>query len=124
MGNGSKCVEYLKAEHTETGEVYNVYGVINFRYGAYVSKDKNNAVKNIEKGNKFKSFDIVKHFKGKKYMIICEAKDIDTGEEFVVYRAMYEPYKIWIRPKDMFYSKVDKEKYPNVKQEFRFEKVD
>ena len=39
----------------------------------------------------------------------------------VIYRALYDDNKLWIRPYDMFTSKVDKVKYPNVKQEYRFE---
>jgi len=40
---------------------------------------------------------------------------------YAVYRQLYGDNKLYIRPLDMFLSKVDKEKYPNVKQEYRFE---
>ncbi len=39
----------------------------------------------------------------------------------VAYRALYGDNKLWCRPYDMFLEKVDKVKYPNVKQEYRFE---
>lgn len=39
----------------------------------------------------------------------------------MVYRALYGDNELYFRPYDMFLSKVDKEKYPNVKQEYRFE---
>lgn len=42
-------------------------------------------------------------------------------KELVLYKALYDDKGIYARPKDMFLSKVDKDKYPNVKQEFRFE---
>ena len=53
---------------------------------------------------------VYKHFKGNYYLV-----------EDVVYRALYGDNGLYIRPLDMFLSKVDKEKYPNVKQTYRFE---
>ncbi len=67
--------------------------------------------------------DIVRHFKGNKYEILCFAKDSETQAEMVVYRALYGEGGTWVRPKEMFLSKVDREKYPEVTQEYRFEKV-
>jgi hypothetical protein len=52
--------------------------------------------------------------------VICVCKHTETEEELVVYE---HNGKIWARPKDMFLSKVDKEKYPNITQEYRFELV-
>ena len=42
----------------------------------------------------------------------------------MIYEALYDDHKIWVRPYDMFVSKVDKEKYPDVLQEYRFELID
>lgn len=67
--------------------------------------------------------DIVRHFKGNKYEILCIAKDSETLEEMIVYRALYGEKGVWVRPKAMFFSLVDKEKYPDVQQTYRFEKV-
>ena len=64
---------------------------------------------------------IYKHFKGNYYIVEDVAIHSETSEEYVVYRQLYGDSKLYIRPKDMFLSKVDKEKYPNVKQEYRFE---
>lgn len=64
---------------------------------------------------------IYKHFKGNYYLVEDVAIHSETGGKYVVYRALYGDYALYIRPYDMFLSKVDKEKYPNVEQEYRFE---
>ncbi|WP_315081283.1 DUF1653 domain-containing protein [uncultured Clostridium sp.] len=66
---------------------------------------------------------IYRHFKGKEYKVIDIAIHSETREEFVVYKALYDDFKTFIRPYDMFMSKVDKEKYPDIKQEYRFEYI-
>ena len=64
---------------------------------------------------------IYKHFKGNTYKVLYIAKDSETLEDLVIYQDVFNPNKIWARKKDMFLSKVDKEKYPDVVQEYRFE---
>lgn len=64
---------------------------------------------------------IYKHFKGDYYLVEDVAKDSETEEEMVIYRRLYDEGDLWVRPKDMFLSEVDHEKYPNVKQKYRFE---
>ena len=64
---------------------------------------------------------IYRHFKGNEYEVIGEAIHSETGEVLVVYRALYGGYNLFVRPKEMFLSKVDKEKYPDIEQEYRFE---
>lgn len=66
---------------------------------------------------------MARHFKGKNYLIIDIAEHTETGEKMVVYKALYGECKVYVRPLDMFLSKVDKVKYPNVQQEFRFELI-
>jgi len=64
---------------------------------------------------------IYKHFKGNKYRVLGKAEHTETKEIMVIYMALYGDFKIYVRPYEMFMSKTDKEKYPNIDQEFRFE---
>jgi len=64
---------------------------------------------------------IYKHFKGDYYLVEDVALDSETKEEVVVYRRLYGDGSLWVRKKEMFLSKVDKIKYPNCNQEYRFE---
>ena len=64
---------------------------------------------------------VYKHFKGDYYLVQDVANDSETKQPFVVYRRLYGDTGLYIRPYDMFASEVDHEKYPNVKQKYRFE---
>lgn len=67
---------------------------------------------------------IYRHFKGDYYLLIDIAIHSETKEKYVVYRGLYGNNELYIRPFDMFFSEVDKEKYPEVKQQYRFELQD
>ncbi len=66
---------------------------------------------------------VYRHFKGGLYRVEGVATHSETLEEYVVYRKLYDDHSLWIRPKEMFLSPVDKEKYPDAMQEYRFEEV-
>ena len=73
---------------------------------------------------------IYKHFKGHVYKVIAigydpeKYNDKDPSKSRVVVYENVETKEVWVRDYDMFNSLVDKEKYPNLKQEYRFEKIE
>ena len=67
---------------------------------------------------------VYKHFKGDYYLVVGIATHSETDEKMVVYRQLYGNGDLYVRPYDMFISKVDKKKYPNAKQEYRFQLQD
>ena len=46
------------------------------------------------------------HFKGGKYKLLGFGKDSETLEDVVIYQALYGANQIWVRPYDIFFSKV------------------
>ena len=77
-----------------------------------------------------KAGNIYKHFKGHVYRVVCIGYDSENYDEnnpensrLVVYEDV-DRKLVWVRPYDMFNSLVDKEKYPDVKQEYRFEEIE
>ena len=65
-----------------------------------------------------------RHFKGNEYQIIAVAEHSEDYVQMVVYKALYDEGKCYVRPLDMFMEEVDREKYPDATQKYRFEKVE
>lgn len=65
---------------------------------------------------------IYRHFKGNLYQVLHVAKHTETSEKMVVYQALYGNYVFYVRPYDMFAGVVDREKYPDATQHYRFER--
>ncbi|HKM03521.1 MAG TPA: DUF1653 domain-containing protein [Lachnospiraceae bacterium] len=71
--------------------------------------------------NSPRPYEVYRHFKGNIYQVLTLAEDCEDGSMQVVYQALYSPFKVYVRSLEVFTSKVDKEKYPNVEQEYRFQ---
>lgn len=89
-------------------------------------KEENEVQRDIRVG------DIVQHFKREwvssetseyLYKVLAIAHHTENGEKLVIYQGLYAPFKICARPYAMFMSEVDRGKYPDIKQKYRFEKV-
>ena len=89
---------------------------------------------------KFVSGDIVQHFKREMisleeldknpnlylYEIVGTSRHTETGEEMMIYKPLYntecvDGVDFVARPLSMFMSEVDHDKYPSIKQKYRFE---
>lgn len=80
--------------------------------------------KEADSMNSPKAGEQYRHFKGRDYEIVALATHTETEEKLVIYKALYGNHEIYARPLPMFLEKVDREKYPDAVQEYRFERLD
>lgn len=71
---------------------------------------------------------VYKPFKNKYYIVTdivndCESNNDAVYKKIIIYKALYGEFLTWARPYEMFASEVDHEKYPDIKQKYRFEEV-
>ena len=67
---------------------------------------------------------IYRHFKGDRYLVEDFATDSESGLPVVIYRKLYDDGSLWVRPLEMFAGEVDRAKYPDARQRYRFELED
>lgn len=72
---------------------------------------------------KIKINGVYRHFKGNYYIVEAIGNYSENKEKVVIYRALYGKKELWVRPLEMFLSEVDHQKYPDVKQKYRFKLV-
>ncbi|GHU80715.1 hypothetical protein FACS1894191_6590 [Clostridia bacterium] len=78
-----------------------------------------NAERRLEIGKAYR------HFKGNYYLVEAVARDSESEQDLVIYRPLYETEaELYARPIEMFLGEVDHEKYPDIEQKWRFERVD
>ena len=129
--SGNKIVLYRDVYDREKKLYSEIKGVLLDVFMVKVNRDKYPNLKQEyyleeykeEKDRKIKPNTFYRHFKGMKVLVIGIAKHSEDLSEYVVYKEL-DTDILWIRPYDMFNSKVDTDKYPNINQEYRFEEIE
>lgn len=109
---------------TEFGEVRVITDEEPFTTKWWKKKDTEDKLTSTALRRPWKAADIVRHFKGTEYLIIGIGVDTETEQEVVIYKKADGTGNIWVRPRTIFESEVDHEKYPDVTQKYRFELIE
>lgn len=109
--------EIIICEHSETGELMTLINRENISYDIINPIGVNAVNKYLDRKLRKGKY---RHFKGGEYNLLTVGQH--KGEPYAIYETTVDN-KCYARPLNMFVSQVDKEKYPDVKQKYRFEEV-
>lgn len=87
-------------------------------YTKLMKRTSDQNVKNKQSHVQDEVLGIYQHYKGGEYEVLGIGTHSETEEKLVIYRALYNPYEIWIRPYEMFFetTEVNGESIPRFKK--------
>ena len=71
-----------------------------------------------------KTGEFYRHFKGNLYQVLGVAKHSETGEELVIYQALYDDYQLYARPLSSFMERLSSKGDPSLEGKERFQRIE